>query len=222
MIRSLDMIRVQDVIPREWPSRRTLTAGGAAVLALVIIAGAVWYWQSSQQQHAAAAYAAAQAQATAARGPQAAPDARATAARGLETALQTYPSASAAAQAAYELANLRYMDRQYGAARSAYDVAAAKASSGTLRTVSRLGVGYTWEAEKDFPKAIDAFQSVLSRLKPADAFYEETLFDLARTQELAGRKDDAVQTYRRLLKEVPKTRRADEVRARLASFGVTP
>jgi tetratricopeptide (TPR) repeat protein len=221
-MRSLDMIRVQDMIPREWPSRRTLTIAGVAVLGLVIIVGAVWYWQSSQQHSAGAAYAIAIAQAGAARSPQAVPEARAAAARGLETALQAYPSAAPAAHAAYELANLRYMDRQYGSARSAYEVAAAKAGSGTLRTVARLGVGYTWEAEKDFPKAADAFQSVLSRLKPADAFYEETLFDLARTQELAGKNNDAARSYQRLLKEVPKTRRADEVRARLARLGVTP
>jgi len=43
--------------------------------------------------------------------------------------------------------------------------------------------------------------------------------DRARTQELAGRKDEAVETYRRILKELPQARRGEEVRARLMRLG---
>jgi hypothetical protein len=45
------------------------------------------------------------------------------------------------------------------------------------------------------------------------------LIDLARAQELAGRTPDAIATYQRVLKEVPAARRADEIRARLATLG---
>jgi tetratricopeptide (TPR) repeat protein len=208
--------------PSRWPSRQTLTIIVAAVVAAVVIGGGAWYWRSAQESRAAGAYAFAMTRASAARGPSAAPSTKAAAAQALEAALQAHPSASAAAQAAYELGNLRFEQRQYAGARSAYEIAIAKAGSSTVRTAARLGVAYAWEAEKDFPKAIAAFQSALSGLKADDAFYEEALLALARDDELAGRKDDAIQTYRRFLKEVPKTRRAEDVRSRLAGLGATP
>ena len=43
--------------------------------------------------------------------------------------------------------------------------------------------------------------------------------DLARAQELSGKKSEAADTYRRLLKDVPASRRADDVKARLAALG---
>jgi len=70
-----------------------------------------------------------------------------------------------------------------------------------------------------------AYEVVLARgatgtlLGPKDFYYEALLVDLARTQELAGRKDEAVETYRRILKELPQARRGEEVRARLMRLG---
>jgi tetratricopeptide (TPR) repeat protein len=206
----------------EWPGRQTVAIIAAAVAAVLLIGAGIWYWRSAQESRAESAYAFAMTRASAARDANASPGTKAAAAQALESTLQAYPSASPAAQAAYELGNLRFGQRQYAGARSAYEVAAARARSSTIRTAARLGIAYAWEADKDFPKAVDAFQSVLSGLKPDDAFYEEALLALARDQELAGRKDDAVQTYRRLLREVPKTRRAEDVRSKLASLGVTP
>jgi len=43
--------------------------------------------------------------------------------------------------------------------------------------------------------------------------------DLGRSEELAGRKAEAIETYRRLLKEIPQARRASEIRARLTALG---
>ena len=204
-----------------WPTTRTLVVIGAVVILVGGVAGGVWYWLSAQQARATSAYADALLRAQASRNPQVPPDARAAAARGLEAVLQLYPAAAMAPQAAYELAGLRYADRQYPAARSAYEVAAGKGAAGTVRTLSRVGIAYTWEAERNFPKAIETLQALLADLRPADFFYEELLLDLATAQELAGRKNDAVQTYRRILKDVANTRRAEEVRARLASLGAT-
>src|SRR5207247_1673241 len=52
-----------------------------------------------------------------------------------------------------------------------------------------------------------------------DFYYEALLADLGRAQELAGQKADAIETYRRILKELPQARRAEEIRARLRSLG---
>ena len=206
----------------DWPTTRTLVLVAAVVVVLGGAATAVWYWLSAQQARATTAYAEALGRAQTTRSPQASPETRAAAARDLEAALQRYPTASMAPQAAYELAGLRYADRQYAAARSAYEIAAGRSAAGTVRTLSRVGIAYTWEAERNFPKAIETLQGLLGTLHPGDFFYEELLLDLAAAQELAGRKDNAVETYRRILKDVAKTRRAEEIHTRLARLGATP
>jgi tetratricopeptide (TPR) repeat protein len=180
-------------------------------------------WRSVQGRQAEAAYADALVRLqTGPAGQQPSPDTRAAAVRELEATLAQYPSAPQAALAAYELANIRFTNRDYASARGAYEVAAARAAAPTLRTLARAGAGYTWEAEKNFPKAADAFRAAASDLHPGDFLFEQLVLDLARVQESGGQKAEAIATYRRFLKEVPKSRRADDVRLRLASLGTTP
>lgn len=197
------------------PSRRALTIAGVAVGVILIIAVGAWLWYGAQERRAEAAYADAAARLAAA----SAPDAKVAAARALEEAVTRYPSGSGGAKAALDLANFRYEGRQYAAARGVYEIAASRAGSPTVRTLARSGIGHTWEAERDFAKAADAYQALARDLRPKDFLYEETLLDLARAQEQAGRKPDAVATYQRLLKDVPASRHADEVRTRLAALG---
>jgi tetratricopeptide (TPR) repeat protein len=207
-------------LPR--PSRQTIVVGVAVVLLALLLGVGGWYWQASQERQATGLYATALARVQQSRAAQSAPESRAAAIKDLEAALQSYPSASSAPQAAYELGGLKYQDRQYAAARSAYELALARGSQGTVRSLARLGVAYSWEAERDFPKAVTAYQTLVGDLRPADPLFEEALAGLGRVQELAGRKDDAVQTYRRFVKERPKSPRADDVKARLSSLGATP
>jgi tetratricopeptide (TPR) repeat protein len=215
-------MRDLDRLTDRLPTPRTLLIAAAAVLAVLLAGGGGWYWYRASQRDAAVVYAVALAQVRAARAPQGTPEARAAAARSIESALQSRPSAPLAAQAAYELGSLRHAAGQYANARAAYEVAVARGTSPTLTTLAQLGIGYAWEAERNLPKAAEAFQAVAARLKPADAFWEQASLDLARVQELAGRKDEAVQTYRRVLKDAARSPRADEVRLRLASLGATP
>jgi tetratricopeptide (TPR) repeat protein len=83
-------------------------------------------------------------------------------------------------------------------------------------------VGYTWEAERNYGKATEAFQAALAGVGASDFLYETLTLDLARVQELGGRRDEAVETYRRLLRDVPGTRRAEDVKIRLATLGAAP
>lgn len=203
------------------PSWRVLAIAGAAVLAVLLVAGGIWLWADAQHQRSLAAYAGALTQVQAIQQPQASAEAKAAAVTALESVLQRYPSASAAPQAAYELGNLKYLAKQYGAARSAYEVVLRQASGPpTLRRLSRVAIAYTWEAERDYARAIQTLQETLADLKPGDFLQEDTLVDLARVQELAGRRDDAIATYRRVLTN-PRSRRLDDVRARLASLGAS-
>lgn len=202
-----------------WPERRSLIIAGVVLAVVLLGATGGWLLYVAQQREVSAAYAATMTRIAAARVPRAPAETRAAAAAELEQLIARYPSSPKVGEAAYELGNLKYDTKQYPAARSAYEVALARHVSGTLRTLTRTGVAHTWEAERDFVKAIDGYQAVVKDLGPKDFLYEETLMDLARAQELSGKKSEAAETYRRLLKDVPASRRADDVKSRLAALG---
>ena len=204
----------------KWPSRRGLVIGAIALGVLVVVATAGTLWYVSTERTAATVYAETLARVQATRASSTS-ETQVTLVRQLEATLAQYPSARLAADAAYELANLRFAQRQYPAARNAYEIALARGTP-TIRSLARAGVAYTWEAEKDYAKAADAFQAAVDAVGPADFMFEELALDLARTQELAGRRERAIETYRRVLKETPKTPRADEIRIRLANLGASP
>jgi tetratricopeptide (TPR) repeat protein len=201
------------------PSPRTLVAAGIGVVLVAAIALGGWYWYDTQQRRVAAEYAEVMARASAAQAPQAAGDARARAAHDLERVIAQYPSGDSAAEAAFELGNLRYASQQYPAARGAYELAVARGGSPTVRTLARSSIGYTWEAERNFAKAVETYQALAADLRPDNFLFEQALLDLGRVQELAGRAPEAIATYQRLLKELPSARRADDVRARLNALG---
>ena len=90
-----------------------------------------------------------------------------------------------------------------------------------LRTFRQMG--YTVPRPKPrFGHAAEAYGALATRLTPRSFMYEDALIDQARSLELAGKKDDAIAAYRRVLKDVPTARRADDVRSRLASLGASP
>ena len=150
--------------------------------------------------------------------PQAAPDARAKAIAALEAVLRDHPRFSGAAQAAYQLGNLRYASGAYAQARGAYEVALAKGGPASLRALSAVGIGYAWEAEKNYANGATAYEAALRAMVAKAFLYEDTLMALARVQELGGKPGAAVETYQRLLKEMPDTRRADDLKAHLADL----
>ena len=201
------------------PSARTMLVGAAALVVAGILVGGGWYWHTMSQQRAMAAYAEAMTKAQPAQSPDATSETRAAAIRDLEAALTQYPSGRDAAQVAYLLGNLRFQSQQYPQARGAYELALAQGASRTLRTLSRGGIAYTWEAEKNFPKAVEAFKFALEGLAPKDFYYEELLLGLGRTQELGGQKAEAIATYRRAVGELPNSRRLDEIKARITELG---
>jgi tetratricopeptide (TPR) repeat protein len=207
-------------VPLRWLSTRLIVALVGAALAAALAGLGLWWWLDAQEREAVAAYLAAMKNLPADGAP--APEARAAAARELEAALARYPSSSLAPLAAYELGNLRYAERDWTRARAAWEMAAARTGSPTVRILARAGIGYTWEAERNYERAAAAFQAALEGVGPGDFQYADLLLDVARTQELAGKKDAAVETYRRLLKEVPQSPRAEEVRVRLARLGAGP
>ena len=198
-------------------ARRLAIQVGAGVVVVALLVVGAWVWYRSQESRGEAALASATQlvqQAT----PQAAPDARAKAIAALEAVLRDHPRFSGAAQAAYQLGNLRYASGAYAQARGAYEVALAKGGPASLRALSAVGIGYAWEAEKNYANGATAYEAALRAMVAKAFLYEDTLMALARVQELGGKPGAAVETYQRLLKEMPDTRRADDLKAHLADL----
>ncbi len=199
-----------------------LARAGLIALGVLVVGGALafggWTWWQGQQAQGALALAAAVEMAQTAQAPGAPPAVRAAAIQALENVIAQHPRYTRLPEAAYRLGNLRYAVGEYGAARGAYQVALAQGATGTVRTLSAVGIGYTWEAEKDHAKAQSAYEAALAGLGPKDFLYESILLDLGRAQEFGGRRDAALETYRRLLRDVPDTRRGDDVRTRIATI----
>jgi tetratricopeptide (TPR) repeat protein len=200
---------------------RLARLGLIGLAGLVVMGGlalGAWAWWQSQQAHGALALAAATELAQAAQGPAAGPTARAAALQALDNVIVQHPRYAGLPQAAYRAGNLRFDAGDYAGARGSYQIALAKGATGVVRTMTAVGIGYTWEVEKDYAKAQTAYEAALAGLGPKDFLYEGILLDLARVQEFGGRRDAALETYQRLLKDLPDSRRAADVRSRIASL----
>jgi tetratricopeptide (TPR) repeat protein len=198
-------------------ARHGLQAAVLVVAVGLVVAG-IWAWYRAQDWRAQAALAEATILVQRAEGADASPEARSTAITALQRLLADYPRASAAPQVAYQLGNIKYAAGRYAEARGAYQLALAKGAAGSVRPLAAIGVGYTWEAEKDYAHAVSAYAAVATSLTPKDFLYEEALMAQARAQELAGKPAVALEIYQRLLREVPETRRGEETRSRIASL----
>jgi tetratricopeptide (TPR) repeat protein len=191
------------------------------VVALALVGTAGWFWLRAEEARAQAALAGTTEAVQQGEGPLATTEGRQKAIGMLQAVLTQHGRSAAAAQAAYQLGNLQYRAGDYAAARAAYEIALAKGAGGSLRTLSASGVGYTWEAQKNYASAVTAYDAAARGLGPRQFFFEEALLDLARAQALAGKPAEARATYERLLKDAPETRRAEDIRGRLAALDPT-
>ena len=201
------------------PSTRTLVIAVLAVVAIALAGLGGWAWHDASQRRVAAAYAETLARVQAVDAPEAPAEAKVAAARDLAQLLAQYPSARPVPQAAFERANLRFATKDYAGARAAYELALQRGAGGMIRALARSGIARTFEAERDFAKAAEAYGALVKELDARSFAYEDALIDYARSLELAGRKDEAVAAYQKVLKDVPNARRADDIRTRLAALG---
>ncbi len=198
--------------------------GRWAGLALIILAavGLGWggwmVWSTRAESHGAVALAQARFLLAQAQAPNAVPEAKERAQKALEDVVAEYPRLSSGAQAAYQLGNLRFAAGQYPQARAAFQVARSRARSASLTSLASLGIGFTFEAEKNYEAAEKSFAETVKGAGPKDFLYEEAMSDMARVQELGGKRAAALETYQKILKELPDGRRAEELRARVATL----
>ena len=203
---------------RERPWTRWVVLGLGAVIVVGLGLAGWTAWKSRYESQGSMAFAQARTLVAQAQTPGAAADARERAEKALQAVIADYPRLSSVAQAAYLQGSLRFGAAQYPQARSSFELASAKAGSSSLAALAGLNIGYCWEAEKNYGAAEKAYLSAIKGAKPKDFLYEEAMVDAARVQELGGKRAEAVETYQRLLKDLPDTRRAEEIRSRVASL----
>jgi tetratricopeptide (TPR) repeat protein len=203
------------------PSARTLIVAGLVVAGVALAAFGGWAWWDAEQRRTMAVVAEVMTRVHAAQAADATADAKQTAIRDLEQLLLRYPSARTVPTEAYELGNLRFAAAQYPSARAAYELALQRGARGLIAAMARAGVARSWEAERDYGRAADAYAALVKELDPRSFLYEDALIDQARALELGGKKAEAIAAYQRVLKEVPTAKRSDDVRSRLASLGTS-
>jgi TolA-binding protein len=200
------------------PAGRWAALGGLALLIVLVVATATWSFLQHRDAGTGRAFATASAAYREATGSSAEATQVAEAEKALKQFLSEYPRSAPAAQAWYLLGNLQYRRGDHDAAIAAFGEAARR-DSGSLGALSRLGAGYAWEAKKQPAKALEVYQDALKGRGPKEYLYAEFLLGVARSQEQLTQREAAVETYRRLLKDVPDSPRAEEVRTRLAILG---
>ena len=205
-----------------WLRDQRWTRWAVLGLGAVVVVGIAWggwaAWKGRYEAQGGMALSQARTLAAQAQVPGGPADGRERAEKALQAVIEDYPRLSSVAQAAYLLGSMRFSAAQYQQARSSYELARAKAGSKTLAALAALDIGYCWEEEKNYDAAEKAYQSAIKGANPNDFLYEEGMVDIGRSQELAGKRAAAVETYQRLLKDLPDTRRAEEIRSRVANL----
>jgi len=194
----------------------------AWAVAVVAVLGVVWggwaLWKTRYEAQGSIALTQARSLIAQSQAPGASAETRQRAEKALQDTITEYPRLSSVGQAAYLLGSLRFANGQYASARSAFELARDKAGSPTLAGLAALDVGYCWEGEKNYEAAEKAYQAAISGSNPKSFLYEEAMLDIARAQDLGGKRAAAIETYQRLLKDLPDSRRAEEFRSRMASL----
>lgn len=204
-------------LPAGW---RWAGLAGGGILLSALLAGIVWYglgWRHQAGLEAFATPSALYRQALTAP-PESDP---AEAVRALRDFLAAHPRHQAAAEAWYYLGNLLYRKGAHDEALQAFGEATRR-GEGLIVTLSRLGSGYAWEAKGDYSRALGAYQAGLKAARPGSYLYGEFLLGTARSQEQLKQAGEAAASYRRFLKELPKSLWADAVKSRLAHLEPAP
>jgi tetratricopeptide (TPR) repeat protein len=200
-------------LPKPWGW--VILAAAALVLAIIVGSG-VWFYLDRQREAGYTAYGRTIPIVQAAVGKSAGGEQR-QAVQALEEFLRAWPRHPAAGPAWYELASLHAQGGAWDQAIHAYGEAARRAR-GSLQALSQLGLGYAYEAKQDYGRALSTFQEALKGKEPKAFLYGELLLSQARAQEALDRKAEALESYRRFLKDLPTAPQAPDIKGRIASL----
>lgn len=122
----------------------------------------------------------------------------------LDAVNQKYPSSNAAQYAQLLKGDLLYSQENYAQALDVYTALRAQAKNTQVATVADLSLGAAYQATKQYDKSIETMKQFIAQ-NPTSFALPQAYFTLALSQELAGQKAEALETYTKLLEDYTKS-----------------
>ncbi len=121
----------------------------------------------------------------------------------LDSVAVQFPNTNAAQYAQLLKGDLLYAQENYAQAADAYEPL-LNAKNETLRTVATLSFAATKQATQDYDRSIREMTKFIEKNSKSFAL-PQAYFTLAMSQELAGKKQEAIETYKQILADYTKT-----------------
>jgi tetratricopeptide (TPR) repeat protein len=191
----------------------------AGALALVIVLGAGYFFYSaSYEKDAAKLYFDTRLKAMRA-DPMSMGHAGAEIVRAFNDIVEKYPSSDAAQGARYELGGLYYDVGDYDRSIQVYGAFIDNASKKDIRTVyARFGIGYAYEAKKEFDKALESFTRVVES-NPGNVFEGLSYRNIARVYEEMNDRGKAMDYYKKALEKTKDPAASSLLKRKIAQLG---
>jgi tetratricopeptide (TPR) repeat protein len=209
---------VEKVMAYARENRRKLYAAAGA-LSLVIILGAGYFFYSAHtESEAARLYFEARMKVLRA-DPMGTGLADPEAAKAFEGVVEKYPSSDAAQGARYELGNLYFTAGEFDRSIQVYRVFIDKASGKDIRTIyAWFGIGYAYEAKKEYDKALEAFTRVVAS-NPGNIHEGLSYRNMARVYEEMNDRGKALDYYRKALDKTKEPAASSLLKRKIAQLG---
>jgi tetratricopeptide (TPR) repeat protein len=139
--------------------------------------------------------------------------------RVLSEVVDKYPSSDAAQSARYELGRLYFTIREYDTSIRVYKEFIDFASKKDIRLVyARFGIGYGYEAKKEYDKALEAFNQVVDS-KPGNVFEGQSYRNIARVYEEMNENGKALDYYKKALEKTKDPTASSLLKRKIAQLG---
>ncbi len=191
----------------------------AGTLALVLILGAgYWFYSASYEKDASKLYFDARLKAMKA-DPMGIGIAITETMKTYADLVEKYPSSDAAQAARYELGSLYFDAGDYDRSIQVYNTFIDTASKKDLRMLyARIGIGYAYEAKKEYDKALAAFNQVVES-HPGNVFEGMGYQNMARVYEEMNDRGKAVDYYKKALEKTKDPTASSMLKRKIAQLG---
>ncbi|HTZ39594.1 MAG TPA: tetratricopeptide repeat protein [Syntrophales bacterium] len=139
--------------------------------------------------------------------------------KALADVVEKYPSSDAAQAARYELGSFYFETGEYDRTIQIYTAFLEKASTKDLRTLyARFGIGYAYEAKKEYDKALDTFNKVAGS-NPGNVFESLGYRNMARVYEEMNDLGKATEYYKKALEKTKDPAASSLLKRKIAQLG---
>lgn len=139
--------------------------------------------------------------------------------KALSDVVEKYPSSAAAQAARYELGGFYFDAGEYDRSIQVYTAFLDRASKKDLRSLyARFGIGYAYEAKKEYDRALDAFRKVVES-GPGNIFEGLGYRNMARVYEEMNDREKAMDSYRKALEKTKDPAASSLLKRKIAQLG---